>query len=347
MPSEPQRAATEIGSGGRTRHRAESLLDLPDILGRLKTMLQHENRDNLRFLVPLDGSRLAESVLSVVQQMASGFHAHVTLLHIVEQHPPAAIHGERHLTGVAQAQTYLEEIAVRLRSSDISVEIHVHEEKEDNVAHSIVQHFQELHADLVIMCTHGHGGLREIIFGSKAQQALQQGTQSILLLFPREDDSILPFKLQHILVPLDGTAAHEPALPIAIMIARTFGAELHLVLVIPTLATLSGDQAVSGMLLPSTTRAILDLSQQEAEDYLKNAVARCNAEGVMAHAEVLRGDIVPVVLGLAERLNVDLIVLASHGRTGLDALFTGSVASRIAGRRIRPLLLVRAGQPIV
>ena len=184
MPSEPQRAATEIGSGGRTRHRAESLLDLPDILGRLKTMLQHENRDNLRFLVPLDGSRLAESVLSVVQQMASGFHAHVTLLHIVEQHPPAAIHGERHLTGVAQAQTYLEEIAVRLRSSDISVEIHVHEEKEDNVAHSIVQHFQELHADLVIMCTHGHGGLREIIFGSKAQQALQQGTQSILLLFP-------------------------------------------------------------------------------------------------------------------------------------------------------------------
>ena len=62
----------------------------------------------------------------------------------------------------------------------------------------------------------------------------------------------------------------------------------------------------------------------------------------MAHAEVLRGDIVPVVLGLAERLNVDLIVLASHGRIGLDALFTGSVASRITGRKIRPLLLVRA-----
>ena len=114
MPSEPQRAATEIGSGdagtirvvtevlsgGRTHHRTESLLDLPDILWRLKTMLQHENRDNLRFLVPLDGSRLAESVLSVVEQLASRFNAHVTLLHIVEQHPPAAIHGERHLRGL-------------------------------------------------------------------------------------------------------------------------------------------------------------------------------------------------------------------------------------------------------
>jgi len=309
-------------------------------------MLQHENQGNLRYLVPLDGSRLAESVLPVVQQMASRFHARAILLHIVEEHPPTVIHGEPHLSGVAQAQAYLEELATRLRSSGIPVEIHVHQEKEENVAHSIVQHFQEMNADLVIMCTHGHGGLRELLFGSKAQQALQQGTQSILLVFPREDDTVFPFKLQRILVPLDGTAAHEPALPMAITIARTFGAELRLVLVIPTLATLSGEQAVSGLLLPSTTRAILDLSQEEAANYLEQAIARCHAEGVVAHAEVLRGDIVPVVLGLAERLNVDLIVLASHGRTGLDALFTGSVASRIAGRRIRPLLLVRVGQTI-
>jgi nucleotide-binding universal stress UspA family protein len=312
----------------------------------LMTMLQHENQSNLRFLVPLDGSHLAESVLPVVQQVASRFHAQVTLLHIVEEHPPAVIHGEPHLTGVAQAQAYLEEIATRLRSSGIQVEIHVHQEKEDNVAHSIVQHSQEMNVDLVIMCTHGHGGLRELLFGSKAQQALQQGTQSILLLFPGEDGSAYPVNLQRILVPLDGTVAHEPALPIAITIARTFGAELYLVLVIPTLSTLSGERAASALLLPNTMRAILDLSQQDAADYLDRAIARCHAEGVVAHAEVLRGDIVPEVLGLAERLNVDLIVLASHGRTGLNALLTGSVASRIAGRRIRPLLLVRAGQSV-
>jgi nucleotide-binding universal stress UspA family protein len=305
-------------------------------------MLQHENQGNLRFLVPLDGSRLAESVLPVVQQVASRFHAQVILLHIVEEHPPTVIHGEPHLTDIAQAQTYFEEIATRLRSSAIPVEIHVHRDKEDDVARSIVQHSQEVNADLVIMCTHGHGGLRELLFGSNAQRALQLGTQSILLLFPREDGSAHPINLQRILVPLDGTAAHEPAIPVAITIARTFGAELHLVLVIPTLATLSGEQAVSGLLLPSTMQAILDLSQQDAADYLEQAVARCQAEGVVAQAVVLRGDIVPTVLALAERLNVDLLVLASHGRAGLDALLTGSVASRIAGRRIRPLLLVRA-----
>jgi len=161
-------------------------------------MLQHENQGNLRLLVPLDGSHLAESVLPVVQQVASRFHAQVILLHIVEKHPPTVIHGEPHLTSVAQAQAYLEEIATRLRSSDIPVELHVHRDKEDDVARSIVQHAQEVDADLVIMCTHGHGGLRGLLFGSNAQRALQLGTQSILLLFPREDGSTYPIHLQRL-----------------------------------------------------------------------------------------------------------------------------------------------------
>ena len=93
-------------------------------------------------------------------------------------------------------------------------------------------------------------------------------------------------------------------------------------------------------------RAVLDLEEQGAADYLEQVVAHCRAEGVMAKAEVLRGDVVPVVRNLAERLDVDLIVPASHGRAGLDALLTGSVAPRIIGRRVRPLLLVRTGQTV-
>ena len=305
-------------------------------------MLERAKQGNLRFLVPLDGSRLAASVLPAVEQLAGRFHALVTLLHIMEQHPPTTIHGEQHLSDAAEAQAYLEEVATRLRSSAIAVEVHVHQDKGTNVARSIFQHAQEMNSDLVIMCTHGHGGLRGFLFGSNAQQALQQGTQSILLLFPGENDAVPSFNPRRILVPLDGTAAHEPALPAAIMIAQAFGAELHLVLVIPTPGTLTGEQAALGMMLPTTMRAVLDLSQRGAADYLEQVVARCIVEGVTARAEVLRGGVVHEVLNLAERLNVDLIVLASHGRTGLDALLTGSVAPRIAERRIRPLLLVRA-----
>ncbi len=311
-------------------------------------MFRQIKQDALNFLVPLDGSHLAESVLPAVEHLASRYQAKVTLLHIMEQHAPTTIHGERHLTDAASAQVYLEEIAARLGSAGIVVATHVHTDKEDDVAQSIVQHAQELHTDLVIMCTHGHGGLRGFLFGSIAQQALQRGMQSILLVLPKEEGHVPPFALRRILVPLDGTAAHEPAVPAAITLARTFGAEIYLVLVIPTLATLSGEQAVPGLLLPTTMRAVLDLAEQEAADYLEQIAGQCRAAGVQAKAEVLRGDVVPVVLGQAERLHVDLIVMASHGRAGLDAGLVGSVAPRITGRTSCPLLLlVHAGTPVV
>jgi nucleotide-binding universal stress UspA family protein len=309
-------------------------------------MFQHSAQDKYRFLVPLDGSRLAEAVLPTVEHLASRFHAKVTLLHVMEHHSPATIHGERHLTGVAEARAYLEEVAARLRSTDILVEAHVHEDREENVARSIVEHAQESQSDLVIMCTHGRSGLRGLLFGSIAQQALRRGTYSILLVLPREDGNAPIFDLRRILVPLDGTVAHEPALPVAMTLARAFDAEMHLVLVIPTLATLSGSQALSGMLLPTTMRAVLDLAQQGALDYLEQAAIQCRAQGVPVQSEVLRGDTVAVVLSFAEQLNVDLLVMASHGRAGLDALLAGSIAPRITGRVSCPLLLVRAGEPI-
>jgi nucleotide-binding universal stress UspA family protein len=159
--------------------------------------MEEQAKQNYRcFLVPLDGSRLAESVLPVVAQMASRFHARIALLHILEEHPPATIHGEPHLHDAAQAQKYLEQVAGELGSPTLPVGIHVHPDKETNVAWSIFQHAHEMNADLVIMCTHGHGGLRELLFGSNAQQALQQGTRSILLLFPREDGFLPPFHLR-------------------------------------------------------------------------------------------------------------------------------------------------------
>jgi nucleotide-binding universal stress UspA family protein len=294
------------------------------------------------FLVPLDGSRLAEAVLPATASLALHSPAEVMLLHIVERKAPATIHGERHLTNAAGASRYLEDVAAGLRASGIEVKCHVHDDGEDSVAQSIFEHAEELNSDLVIMCTHGHSGLRGLLFGSIAQKTLQRGAQSIFLVFPREDKSVPQFDLQRILVPLDGVVAHEPALPAAIELAQTFKASIHLVLVIPTLATLSGSQAVSGMLLPTTMRAVLELALQGATDYLDQVLAQCRSEGINVTAEVVRGDATPQIVGLAERLNIDLIVMASHGRSGLDALFAGSVAPRIAGRMERALLLVRA-----
>ena len=123
-------------------------------------------------LIPLDGSRLAEAVLPAVERLSVRFQAAVTLLHVLEQQAPTTIHGERHLTDSAEAETYLGVVADRLRAAGIVVTTHVHDAREGDVAHSIVEHAKEINADLVLICTHGSSGLRGVLFGSIAQQVL-------------------------------------------------------------------------------------------------------------------------------------------------------------------------------
>lgn len=295
-------------------------------------------------LVPLDGSRLAESVLPVVILWAGRFQPKLTLVHIIEERVPATIHGEHHLASVAEAEVYLRQVAERLRSAGVSqVAIHVHASRQGDVARSIVDHAEEIGADLVVLCTHGSGGLRDLIYGSIAQQVLRRGSWPILLMPPRLDAPKVPVKLERILVLLDGKPSHDhPALRTASAVAAGFGAQLHLVLGVPTLETLSGRQALSGRLLPSATRAVLDLAQQEAAEYLQEQSSLCCAADVSISTEVVRGDPVRAVPDLAERLKPDLVVLASHGRAGLDALLAGSVAPRLTERLGQLLLIVRA-----
>lgn len=295
----------------------------------------------LTYLVPLDGSHLAESVLPAVEELAGRCNATVVLLHVLESRAPATVHGERHLANGVEAASYLDEISVRLRARGLSVQCHVHLEREADVARSIAAHASELHADLVVLCTHGTGGLRDLLLGSIAQQVLQHGTLSILLVRPGPGGSAPPFVVQQVLIPLDGTPAHEPAVPVAITIARLFTVAIHLVMVIPTLATLSAEQALSGRLLPTTTRAMLDLAAQDAELYLTQVKARCEQEGVLATTEILRGDAAEEVLARAQSLDNCLIVMGSHGRAGLRGLLAGSVAKRITDKAHSSLLLVR------
>lgn len=296
-----------------------------------------------RLLAPLDGSRLAEAILPALVSLAGRLQAGVTLLHVLEQHAPAAIHGERHLSNVIEAEAYLHDIAARLRADNITSSTHVHADGASDVAQSIVAHAHELAADLVVLCAHGRGGLRGMLYGRIAQQVLHRGGRPILLIAPTDTGATPPFEPRVVLIPLDGTPAHEPALPIATAIARAFGAELYLIMVVPTLATLPDERAAAGLLLPTTMRAVLDLNQQSGSDYLEQVAAHCRAGGLAVSTEVLRGDTVPAVLACSRRTDVDLLVLATHGRAGIEAILAGSVAPRVAERARCPLLLVHAG----
>ena len=293
-----------------------------------------------RLLVPLDGSRLAEAVLPAAQTFAECFGATIVLFHALEQGARATVHGERHLLVETEAQTYLAELAARIGRPNLKIETNVHPVKEADVARSIIEHITELNADMIVLAEHGNSGLRNMLVGNIAQQVVQRATPPVLFVRPQMEN-VPAFACRKILVPLDSTTIHEPALPVAAEIARACGASLHLMTVVPTPGTLSAERAGTGMLLPTTMAAVLDLAQRGAVEYLQNTTARLLAEGLAVTATVVRGDTAPAILENAERAKADLIVLATHGRANIDAFWSGSVTPKVLSRSDVPVLLVR------
>lgn len=298
-------------------------------------------------LVPLDGSHLAEAVLPVVSQIAQTSGSEVILLHIIERDAPKEIHGDRHLTNKIEALAYLNEVADRISVPGMQIEKHVHTEEVSNLTRSIVEHSAlEMCCDLIVMCAHGQSGLRNWMFGSIAQQVIAQGTTPVMVIQPAESGEALAFSPQRLLVPLDGNPDHEQDLPIAEEMARAFGASLHLIMVVPTLGTLVGEQAGTARLLPGTTSALLDITEESAGHYLEQHAARLGASGLPVTWSVGRGDPTEGIIDAAEQIGADLIVMGTHGKAGTNAFWSGSIAPKISTRSRLPILLVRVHETL-
>jgi nucleotide-binding universal stress UspA family protein len=291
-------------------------------------------------LVPLDGSSLAEAALPAAARLAVILGARVTLVHVIERDAPQEIHGERHLTNPDEARGYLDETAIRAFPAGIQVEKHVHTSEVSNVAQSIVEHVGELGPDLIVMCTHGRGGLRRWVFGRIAQQVVNRGTTPVLLIQPTATETAPLFDCRRLMVTLDGNPEHEEGMEVAAALAKACGAELYLLMVVHTFGTLPGEQAASAKMLPGATYALLDMAEQDAEEYLRRCVTHLEATGLAVSARVSRGEPAATIVTAGEKANVDMIVLATHGKTGMEAFWSGSATPNVTSRTSIPLLLV-------
>jgi nucleotide-binding universal stress UspA family protein len=290
-------------------------------------------------LVPLDGSTLAEAALPAAASLSQIFKAPVTLLHVIEQDAPEEIHHDRHLTEAGEAETYLKKIARRTFPPETKVNLHVHTSPVADVARSIVDHSSdEIQPDLIILCSHGNSGMHDILFGNIAQEVAAASGTPVLLIKP--DDSAKQFQLQHILVPLDNESVHDKALPTAESLAKAYGAELNILCVIPTLGTLSGEQAAVRNMLPATATAYLDIAEEIALEHFQGHLNQFKKKGLPATAEIARGDPTPVIVKTAEKIPADLIIFGTHGHAGLEAFWKRSVAANVAHRTEIPILLI-------
>lgn len=290
-------------------------------------------------LVPLDGSNLAEAVLPATRYLAQTLHAQVTLFHMIERNAPEAIHGEYHVKQPNEANAYLADVA-RTFAPGIPISHHVHIGEISDVAHSIVAHATELQVDLIVMCTHGQGGLRTWLFGNIAQKVIALGDKPLLLIYPTPAEIPPSFTCQRIVAPLDGNPAHEQGVQVAANVAQFYGAELHLLMVVPTLDTLSNEQSATARLLPGAAAALLDMTEQAAHSYLQQQVAHWASQTSRIASAVRRGDPAPIIVQEAQQIHADLIVLGTHGKSHLDAFWSGSTTPKVSSHSHLPLLLV-------
>ncbi|HET8625138.1 MAG TPA: universal stress protein [Gemmatimonadales bacterium] len=144
------------------------------------------------------------------------------------------------------------------------------------------------------------------------------------------------FTLQRVLVPLDGSTLAEEALPIAEVVAREAGADLHLVSVQPPMLPAGAEFGLSHGEVP------LSGNRDDVEAYLALVARRvARAHGGHAVTAVVCGDPAERLADYIKTNAISLVVMTTHGRGGFSRVWLGSVADRLIRRTGAPVLLLR------
>lgn len=278
-------------------------------------------------LLPLDGSPLAEIAMPYAERLAQSTEARVVLVRVIATPVPVSL--------VAEAQSYLEQMASRLRDKGLTVDTVT---PGGTPADAIVQEARARSASMIVMASHGRSGIGRWIYGSVADQVLRSAPVPVLLTAPTGVVDWPTGRPLRLLVPLDGSILGQAALDPACELAERLGAEIVLLRVVEPVGY---DMAYSPPLDPAP-------ELEAAKIYLDQLAERLRAGGPPVSARVEFGRAVAVIAQVAAELGAGLIAMATHGRGGIARFVLGSVTTGVLQRGGVPLLLVRpAGATIL
>ena len=296
-------------------------------------------------LVPLDGSALAEQAVPLAASIAQRARGklHLTLVHQLGSAPvdaaAAKLFTSIELATRKSERAYLRGIQARLREGGTRLSSAV--TLTGAPGSELARYVREVGIDLVVMATHGRGGIRRAWLGSVADYLIRALEVPVLLVRPQEGRPApaRPPRVAEILVPLDGSPLAEEALDAAARLARILDAEVALLQVVPPVL-LGTDLALP---LPSTYDEELTATcRQQAQDYLDDIVERMHAQGLRATGVAIVGwNPADAILDVARPERVAVVALATHGRGGLRRLVLGSVADKLVRGADVPVLVYR------
>jgi len=284
-------------------------------------------------LVPLDNSRFGEHALPVAVGIARRTGARVHVVHCHEpplppMYPVSGAPYDPNLDRALRDQEtgYLAKIADRvLQTCGIAVRTEL---LSAPTVPTLISYAADTEVDLIVMTTHGRGGISRAWLGSVADSVVRRTSVPVMLLRPRDEDVVLTCEPQtsHMLIPLDGSDLSEGILAPALAIAQLSGARITLLQVMPP--NEDGTDAPEAE-RSSALRYLNDLAAQLPDDVDVSVAVEAHASPAVA------------ILEYAALNGVDLVALATHGRGGWSRVAIGSVADKVVRGTMMPVLLYR------
>ncbi|MCA9620002.1 MAG: universal stress protein [Myxococcales bacterium] len=274
-----------------------------------------------RIVVSTDFTEPSERAVDVTRRLATALSSNVSLVHVYDPIPlgPAVSYPATIWAGddigkqlAHEATQLLKEVGeARLGGIEWSSQALAAQ----NPAHGICEHAEKDQADLVVVGTHGRTGLSHLLLGSVAERVLRHAPCSVLAVRPSVTAATFP---RRIVVATDFSPASQGAIRDAKMLAEAFDAQLHLVHVYDA----------------SSREALIDeayASLKSVESPITNALVKMRDEELGGRGDVTilgEANAAVAITDFANDKEADLIVVGTHGRTGLSRLLIGSVAEK-------------------
>ena len=283
-----------------------------------------------RILVPLDGSPASEGALPYARTLAFGLGAVVELLHAVD--PDELRVGADPSAGVESTQSYLAALGAEFPNVETAALI-------GNPTELIAQRAAANADTMVAMSTHGHSGIKRLVIGSVTDKVLRTVEQPLLVVHGQDEAPRTGHAMVDcIFLPLDGSEASEEAMPVAVELAKRLALPMDIVRTVPPVMSYytPGADTLAGL------EDVLEATENEAADYLARQVERARALGVeTVRSESILGFPSAKLVDLAEQNPHGLMVMSTHGRSGLGRWVLGSVSDRLVRDPHQPVLLIR------
>ncbi len=286
-----------------------------------------------RILVATDFSAPSDAALDLARTFRSTFGGSLHLLHVTADAlvPPHVMAQQRENQLAA-----VKELRSRLGPDDRGhTTIRIVERA--NPAEAIRDYARTAGIDLIVMGTHGRGGVAHFLLGSVAEAVVRKASCPVLTV---REPGAQTASFTRILVPTDFSGPSDAALDHARMIAERFGATIHLLHVIeehPVTDPFGSELFISEQ--PEIRATRLD----EARERLSHRLSSWDRTHGRITKEVIFGRAAQTIVDYASDNGFDLIVMGTHGRTGLAHLLMGSVAERVVRTATCPVVSTHTG----